>query len=56
LTKGDEEEPIEKTAQKDSDSSDNDDDDEMGGGLLIPLYELIKGLLPRLVNPKPHEQ
>ena len=39
--------------EEDTDVKDNSDsdDDERGGGLLIPLYEVIKGLLPRLVKP-----
>ena len=35
---------------KEDKESDDDDDDDKRGGLLIPIYELIKGFFPRLAK------
>ncbi|CAD8076149.1 unnamed protein product [Paramecium primaurelia] len=35
--------------------SESDDDDEPKGGRKIPLVELVKGFIPRLLRPKPQE-
>ena len=35
--------------------SESDDDDEPKGGRKIPLVELVKGFIPRLLRPEPQE-
>ncbi|CAD8108595.1 unnamed protein product [Paramecium sonneborni] len=41
---------------KDLQESDSDsDDDEPKGGRKIPLVELVKGFIPRLLRPEPQE-
>jgi len=42
-----------KNKDKDSDSDDSDDDDD-GGGLLIPIIELVAGLFPRIPKSSPN--
>lgn len=38
-------------SDKDKDSdSDTDNDDDKRGGILMPIYELIKGIFPRLAK------
>jgi len=39
---------------KDKDSDDSDDDDDDGGGLLIPIIELVAGLFPRIPKSSPN--
>ncbi|CAD8152670.1 unnamed protein product [Paramecium octaurelia] len=35
--------------------SESDDDDEPKGGRKIPIVELVKGFIPRLLRPEPQE-
>ncbi|CAD8125996.1 unnamed protein product [Paramecium sonneborni] len=40
---------------QESDSDSDSDDDEPKGGRKIPLVELVKGFIPRLLRPEPQE-
>jgi hypothetical protein len=40
---------------QESDSDSDEDDDDPKGGRKIPLIELVKGFIPRLLKPEPQE-